>query len=211
MKGDGMTKRTEIALVPIEWDAVDLVEQLPDLRLVGFFDPDASADTGELPCLGNDEDWPKVKSQRPDLKIALLLDPPALRARMFAHYGEESIISVISPDAHISHRSSFGAGFIAQRGVVVMPLCRIGKGCALNVGAALHHECQLGDFVTVAPGARLLGTVRVGDGAYIGAGATILQNLTIGAGAFIGAGAMVIRDVPDGATVVGVPADRRLR
>lgn len=44
------------------------------------------------------------------------------------------------------------------------------------------------------------------QGASIGSNATILCGVTIGAGALIGAGAVVTHDVPEGATVVGVPA-----
>ena len=43
-------------------------------------------------------------------------------------------------------------------------------------------------------------------GASIGSGATILCGVTIGVGAMVGAGAVVTADVPDGATVMGVPA-----
>ena len=51
--------------------------------------------------------------------------------------------------------------------------------------------------------------VTVGDGATIGSGATILGGVTVGAGAMVGAGAVVSADVPEGATVVGVPARAR--
>jgi serine O-acetyltransferase len=45
-----------------------------------------------------------------------------------------------------------------------------------------------------------------GDNVFIGAGARILGDITIGDGAVIGANAVVIDNVPDGATVVGIPA-----
>jgi serine O-acetyltransferase len=37
-------------------------------------------------------------------------------------------------------------------------------------------------------------------------GAKIIQCLSVGDGATVGAGAVVLEDVPEGATVVGVPA-----
>ena len=46
----------------------------------------------------------------------------------------------------------------------------------------------------------------VGDGSFIGASAVVKEKIKIGRGSTVGAGAVVIRDVPDGATVVGVPA-----
>jgi serine acetyltransferase len=46
----------------------------------------------------------------------------------------------------------------------------------------------------------------LGASVLVGCGAQILQYLLIGSGATIGAGAVVTRNVPDGATVVGIPA-----
>ena len=48
--------------------------------------------------------------------------------------------------------------------------------------------------------------VEVSDGATIGSGAVILGGVRVGREAMVGAGAVVGRDVPDGATVLGVPA-----
>jgi acetyltransferase EpsM len=48
--------------------------------------------------------------------------------------------------------------------------------------------------------------VRVGSCAFVGIGAQVIQCLAVGEGAVVGAGAVVLQDVPDGATVVGVPA-----
>jgi acetyltransferase-like isoleucine patch superfamily enzyme len=41
---------------------------------------------------------------------------------------------------------------------------------------------------------------------YIGANATILPGLKVGVGCTVGAGAVVTCDVPDGNTVMGIPA-----
>jgi len=40
----------------------------------------------------------------------------------------------------------------------------------------------------------------------IGSGAVLIPDVEVGDGATVGAGAVVTRSVPDGATVVGVPA-----
>jgi acetyltransferase-like isoleucine patch superfamily enzyme len=52
----------------------------------------------------------------------------------------------------------------------------------------------------------LSGHIHIGSGAHIGTGATIIQGVKIGAGCIVGAGAVVVDDVPEGITVVGVPA-----
>jgi serine O-acetyltransferase len=46
----------------------------------------------------------------------------------------------------------------------------------------------------------------IGDNVFIGAGARILGAIRVGNNAVIGANAVVIHDVPDGGTVVGIPA-----
>ncbi|MBA3864706.1 MAG: acetyltransferase [Erythrobacter sp.] len=47
---------------------------------------------------------------------------------------------------------------------------------------------------------------RIGRGATLGPRAIILPGITVGCGANIVAGSLVNRDVPDGATVMGNPA-----
>jgi serine acetyltransferase len=54
---------------------------------------------------------------------------------------------------------------------------------------------RLGDYAKLSPNAALGGAVTVGA-------------RTPGSGVTVGAGAVVLRDVPDGITVVGVPARR---
>jgi acetyltransferase-like isoleucine patch superfamily enzyme len=51
--------------------------------------------------------------------------------------------------------------------------------------------------------------VRVGSGTLLGLGSRILPGIRVGRGCTVGAGAIVTRDVPDGVTVVGVPARAR--
>ena len=46
----------------------------------------------------------------------------------------------------------------------------------------------------------------VGDDVLIGAGTKILGPLNIGSNSKIGANSVVVKDVPNGATVVGIPA-----
>jgi serine O-acetyltransferase len=46
----------------------------------------------------------------------------------------------------------------------------------------------------------------LGDDVFVGAGARVLGGVRVGCRVRIGANAVVVADVPDGATVVGVPA-----
>jgi sugar O-acyltransferase (sialic acid O-acetyltransferase NeuD family) len=206
MNGD----RAPIAIVSLEWDAVDLVESLCAYRMIGFFDACSTCNTRDFRYLGTDDCWPAVLAEIPDLRIALAIDSPVVRKRLFDHYGKSAIVSLQSPHAHVSGSASVGHGSLVQRGVTVMPHAHLGTGCKLNVNATVHHEARIGAFTTLAPGSQILGNVEIGDEVYVGAGAIIRQRRRIGAGAIVGAGAVVVEDVPPGATVVGVPAKRRL-
>lgn len=105
-----------------------------------------------------------------------------------------------------------GSAVIAEHGVMIAanatinPLAMIGTGAICNTGCIIEHECVVGDFAHVGPGAVLCGNVKVGEGTFVGANAVVRQGISIGKNAMIGAGAVVVKDVPDGATVVGVPA-----
>jgi len=70
----------------------------------------------------------------------------------------------------------------------------------------LGHHNVIGDYAHIAPGAHLGGDVTVGEGAFVCIGAAVAPQRTVGAWSTVGTGAAVIRDVPDGVTVVGVPA-----
>jgi acetyltransferase EpsM len=196
-------------VVSLDGDALDLVEGLSGVEVLGFLDAQADAADRAFPNLGADAAWPSLKAQEPGLKAVLAVDPPKLRERLASVYGLDDLLTVVAEDAVVSPHASVGRGSLVQRGVMVGRNAVVGRACKLNCGAVLHHDVRLGDYTTVAPGARLLGRVQVGKGCYIGAAAVVLPRRVIGDGAIVGAGAVVTSDVPDGATVVGVPARRR--
>ena len=94
------------------------------------------------------------------------------------------------------------------------------KNATLGEGAKAKHLSYLGDCVVGSKANTGCGTITanydgkekhqtvIGDRAFIGSGTVLVAPVKVGAGARTGAGAIVIRgrDVPDGATVVGVPA-----
>ena len=85
-------------------------------------------------------------------------------------------------------------------------------------GAVIGETAEIGDDVTLYHGVTLGGTSldpgkrhpTLEDGVIVGSGAQILGPVTIGAGARIGANAVVLKDVPEGVTMVGIPARQAL-
>jgi serine O-acetyltransferase len=79
-----------------------------------------------------------------------------------------------------------------------------------SIGVVIHGNVRAGRNLVVYHGVTL-GAERnrtpvLGDDVYIGAGAKVIGGVRVGSRVRIGANAVVTRDVPDGATVVGIPA-----
>jgi sugar O-acyltransferase (sialic acid O-acetyltransferase NeuD family) len=99
-----------------------------------------------------------------------------------------------------------GPGTVILEHAHVGPASRVGTAVIVNTGAVVEHDCTVGDGVHLGPGAYLLGAAHVGERSFIGSGARVLPGVRVGADVTVGAGAVVVADVPDGATVVGIPA-----
>lgn len=115
-------------------------------------------------------------------------------------------VTLIHPQAAVSHRTTIGHGSCIGPGCAVSALVEIGAHAWLGSRVVIGHECVLGAGVTVAPSATLAGGVTLGAQAYVGSGALLRPGITVGEGALIGMGAVVLRDVPPGVVVVGNPA-----
>jgi len=99
---------------------------------------------------------------------------------------------------------------------------KIGKNTFIGMRCYLDDMCydliEIGDNVTISYGVffachgRKQGhhSIVIKDGAYIGMNATIIarkkEGTVIGKDAVVGACTLVNKNVPDGATVVGIPA-----
>lgn len=152
-----------------------------------------------------------IKQQdRNEIGFCIAIGNPHGRTRLNLHDKLEAEglfpVTIVHPTAWIAPNASIGSGSQILAGTIIEAEARIGRQCIINTKASVDHECILHDGVELAPGATLCGLVTVGTNAWICAGATVLPRIRIGADAIIGAGAVVIKDVPDGVTVVGVPA-----
>ena len=104
----------------------------------------------------------------------------------------------------------------------IHPGATIGRNFFIDHGFVVIGETAvIGDNVTMYQGSTLGGTnptngvggkrhPTIGDDVIISLGAAVLGPLMIGKGSRIGANAVVTKDVPEGATMVGIPAKSTL-
>ncbi|HEX8378917.1 MAG TPA: serine O-acetyltransferase EpsC [Allosphingosinicella sp.] len=115
-------------------------------------------------------------------------------ARLVNHLGRFLTAIDIHPGA------SVGANFFIDHGFVV-----IGESAEIGDEVTIYQHVTLGGTnPTSGEGGKRHPTI--GDGVIIGSGAQVLGPISVGARARIGANAVVTREVPEGATMIGIPA-----
>jgi len=133
---------------------------------------------------------------------------PTARRSVYLKLREQGyrFASVIHPRSIIAPSVRLGEAVQVMAGAVVQPDAVLGENALINSRASVDHDCVIGAHTHLAPGATLSGSVHVGHTSHLGTNATVIQGVRIGDEVIVGAGAVVVRDVPDGLTVVGVPA-----
>lgn len=104
----------------------------------------------------------------------------------------------------------------------IHPGAKIGENFFIDHGFVVIGEtAEIGDDVTIYQCVTLGGTSpdngiggkrhpTIGNGVIIGSGAQVLGPITVGDRARVGANSVVTKDVPEGATMVGIPARQTL-
>lgn len=176
-------------------------------QVLGFLDDDRGRHGDEVAGLSvlGDDTW---LHDHPDVEILLAIGAPRARLQVARRLDEAGrrMHTVVHPTATIGPRTSIATGAIICPQVFLSCDVTVSSFAIVNFGAAIGHDGRIGTGAFVGPGAQVAGAVSVGAGAEIGIGAAIRQGVTIGDQALVGAGAVVVQDVPDGVTVVGVPA-----
>jgi len=101
---------------------------------------------------------------------------------------------------------------VAVTGMKVHPESEIGPGLVIHTFSCVHvlakkigHSCTINQGVSIA-NVRSSGRPTVGDNCYFGAGCKVMGGVTVGDNVVVAANSLVISDVPNGCTVMGVPA-----
>ena len=145
-------------------------------------------------------------------KLEVFLLYPSIHARiahMFSHFLYKKKLFFLA--RLISQLARFLTGIEIHPGAI------LGAGILIDhgMGVIIGETAVVGDRITIYHGSTLGGTGNekgvkrhptVGNNVIIGSGAKVLGNINIGSNSKIGANAVVLNDVPEGATVVGVPA-----
>jgi serine O-acetyltransferase len=108
-------------------------------------------------------------------------------------------------------------------GVDIHPAAKIGNGLVIDhaIGVVIGETAEIADNVTLYHNVTLGGIApaveseaqkdvkrhpTLLEGSIVGSGAQVLGPVTVGRNARVGANAVVVKDVPEGCTVVGIPA-----
>lgn len=158
-----------------------------------------------------------------DIGIIMEKDPAA-RSRVevvFCYPGFHALLFHRAARAAWRMGLKFVGRFISQfarllTGIEIHPAASIGRRVFIDhgMGLVIGETAEVGNDVTLYHGVTLGGVSlkqekrhpTIGDCVVIGAGAQILGPITVGEKALIGANAVVLSDVPDGVTMVGIPA-----
>jgi UDP-perosamine 4-acetyltransferase len=168
------------------------------------FDP---SEVSEVPYLGTDDELPDLLAGgHRRVFVALGDSVPRERCTRRAVKLGFTLHTLVADTAQVARTAKIGAGAAVLHGAIVGAFAQVGEGAIINTGASIDHDCVIGAFSHIAPGTHLAGNVEIGAYAMLGVGTSVVPRVKIGARAVVGAGAVVISDIPDGHTVVGVPA-----
>lgn len=191
-------------------EAISSADIHPGWHVLGFVDNDPTkvgTTVGRYQILSTEDDL--LARYSTDIKAVSGVGTPKIIRKIAAKIRALKLTSpnLIHPSTIWDQgRITYGDGNIITAGNIFTTDISIGDFNIFNLGCTYGHDAKIGSYNVINPGATISGCVTIGDGCLIGTKATILEGRTIGNNCIVGAGAVVTKDVPDGTTVVGVPA-----
>jgi sugar O-acyltransferase (sialic acid O-acetyltransferase NeuD family) len=190
---------------------IDCILSTREFEIVGVIDPNLPKESElcNLPVLGGDELLESFRGKDVCCAIGVgMIKATFNRKDLFEKITRQgfSCPTLQHSSALKSQGVSLSSGVQIMTGTILQPGSKVLENTIINTGAILEHDCAIGSHAHIASGAVLGGNVTVGECSHIGLGAKILPGIKVGDSVTVGAGAVVTKDVPDGLTVVGVPA-----
>ena len=195
---------------------MEAIKLQPDKwNLLGFVDPEECSDTTKslgMKRLGDDKKLAEILKNDKEVKLILGVgvSKAGLRKKLVETLAPnpERWATVIHPSATVSESVSISPGTVILGKTLVHTRATIGSHSIVNSGAIIEHDVKIGYFTHIAPGVITGGGVIIGEESFIGLGSRIRDHINIGSRVTVGTGSVVVTDIPDGETVVGVPARR---
>jgi sugar O-acyltransferase (sialic acid O-acetyltransferase NeuD family) len=184
-----------------------VVQALSEWNVIGFADDGrpAGGTFAGFPLLGSVE---HVLSTQAPAWFHCSIGRNDVRERMFQQFLARgwNAATLVDPSSEVAPDAALSEGCYIAPGAIVGPCSRIGRGAIINFHVSVAHDSQVGDFVHACPGARISGNCQIGARALLGSNCVIHPGAKVGIGSTVGAASFALTNVPDGRTVIGVPA-----
>lgn len=196
----------------VKWLIQEIDQATPGVEFAGYVVSDLSR-LGEHDSreeLLGDYSWLRVHAAEFD-GLAIGIGTPAVRLKVARELLPEFPIgrwpALVHPSVRIDRGSAeIGPGVLVCAGVIGTANVKMRAFSMVNLACTIGHEAEIGEGCVLNPTVNISGGVMLEEGVLVGTGAQVLQYLRIGRNSTVGAGSVVTKDVPEGVTVVGIPA-----
>lgn len=196
----------------VKWLIGEINRATPSFEFAGYVvsDLDRIGEHDSRSEILGDFGWLRANRARFDL-LAIGIGTPAVRLKvgreLIPEFPAEMWPALIHPTVRLDRETAeLGHGVLLCAGTVGTVNLRFRPFSLVNLCCTIGHEADIGEGVVLNPTVNVSGGVVLEEGVLVGTGAQVLQYLQIGRNATVGAGSVVTKDVPEGVTVVGIPA-----
>lgn len=184
---------------------IDIISEIGNYVIVGFFDDNKFGTFCNIPILGKINEINIINKNIEIDTYIIGIGNDRIRQNIYETHKNINWDTLIHPKTIISKTSIINYGTVICAGSIIQTEANIGKHCIVNTNSNIDHESKIGDFCSICPGVTICGQVIINNCTMIGANSVIIQNINIGNNCIIGAGSVVIRDIQDNQKVVGNP------